>query len=43
MWHLILTFPELSWLLGETHSLKLPTLARHNSNHLPEVFYDWRS
>ena len=28
-------------LLGEAHWLKLPTLARHHSNHLHELFYEW--
>lgn len=23
--------------------IKLPTLGRHHSNHLHELFYDWRS
>ena len=27
-------------LLGEAHRLKPPTLARHHSNHLHELFYD---
>ena len=27
-------------LLGEAHCLKLPTRARHHSNHLHELFYD---
>ena len=27
-------------LLGEAHWLKPPTLARHHSNHLHELFYD---
>ena len=27
-------------LLGEAHWLKLPTLARHHSNHLHELFYE---
>ena len=42
-------FQELSWvwsplgeLLGEAHWLKPPTLARHHSNHLHELFYDKR-
>ena len=30
-------------LLGEAHWLKPPTLARHHSNHLHELFYDRRS
>ena len=30
-------------VLGEAHWLKLPTLARHHSNHLHELFYDRRS
>ena len=30
-------------LLEETHWLKLPTLARHHSNHLCELFYNRRS
>ena len=30
-------------LLGEAHSLKPPTLARHPSNYLHELFYDRRS
>ena len=30
-------------LLGEAHWLKLPTLARHHSNYLHELFYDRRS
>ena len=30
-------------LLGEAHRLKLPTPARHHSNHLHELFYDRRS
>ena len=30
-------------LLGEAHRLKPPTLARHYSNHLHELFYDRRS
>ena len=34
---------ELAKLLGEAHELKLPTLARHHSNHLHELFYDRRS
>ena len=29
-------------LLGEAHWLKQPTLARHHSNHLHELFYDTR-
>ena len=31
-------FSHCYWLLGEAHSLKLPTLARHHSNHLHELF-----
>ena len=27
-------------LLGEAHCLELPTLARHHSDHLHELFYD---
>ena len=30
-------------LLGEAHWLKPPTLARHHSNHLHELFYNRRS
>ena len=30
-------------LLGEVHWLKLPTLARHHSNYLHELFYNRRS
>ena len=30
-------------LLGEAHRPKPPTLARHHSNHLHELFYDRRS
>ena len=30
-------------LLGEAHWLKLPTLARHHSNHVHELFYNRRS
>ena len=30
-------------VLGEAHLLKPPTLARHRSNHLHELFYDRRS
>ena len=30
-------------LLGEAHWLKPPTLARHQSNHLHELFYDRKS
>ena len=30
-------------MLGETHWLKPPTLARHHSNHLHELFYDRKS
>ena len=30
-------------VLGEAHWLKPPTLARHHSNHLHELFYDRRS
>ena len=30
-------------LLGEAQGLKPPTLARHHSNHLHELFYDRRS
>ena len=33
----------LTGFLGDTHCLKPPTLARHPSNHLPELFYDRRS
>ena len=29
-------------LLGEAHRLKPPTLARHHSNRLHELFYDRR-
>ena len=36
-----LVFGEM--VLGEVHWLKLPTLARHQSNHLHELFYDRRS
>ena len=35
----LLSFP----VLGEAHWQKLPTLARHHSNHLHELFYDGRS
>ena len=35
--------PEYSEVLGEAHWLKLPTLARHHSKHLHELFYDRRS
>ena len=37
--------PELLWvqLLGEAHWGKLPTLARHHTNHSHEIFYDRRS
>ena len=33
---------SMKWwdLLGEAHWLKPPTLARHHSNHLHELFYD---
>ena len=31
-------FSHCYWLLGEAHSLKLPTLARYHSNHLHELF-----
>ena len=34
---------SLMVLLGETHWLKLPTLATHHSKHLHELFYDRRS
>ena len=30
-------------LLGEAHGLKPPTLTRHHSNYLHELFYDRRS
>ena len=52
---LLLTWRLLKWwslwfrqhyatpLLGEAHWLKPPTLARHHSNHLHELFYDRRS
>ena len=30
-------------LLGEAYRLKPPTLAKHHSNHLRELFYDRRS
>ena len=30
-------------VLGEAHCLKPPTLARHHSNHLHELFYGRRS
>ena len=30
-------------VLGEAHWLKPPTLPRHYSNHLCELFYDRRS
>jgi len=30
-------------MLGEAHSLKPPTLARHHSNYLLELFHDRRS
>ena len=30
-------------LLGEAHRLRPPTLARHYSNYLHELFYDRRS
>ena len=33
----------LTKLLGEAHQLKLPTLTRHHSIHLHELFYDRRS
>ena len=33
----------LTKLLGKAHWLKPPTLARHHSNHLHELFYDRRS
>ena len=38
-------FPGISrfLLLGEAHWLKLPTLARHHSNHLHELLYNRRS
>jgi len=40
----ILSMKSLSGeLLGEAHCLKPPTLARHHSNHLHELFYDSRS
>ena len=32
--------PLRDFLLGEAHWLKPPTLARHHSNHLHELFYD---
>ena len=36
--------PEYSLeVLGEAHRMKPPTLARHHSNHLHELFYDRRS
>ena len=34
---------EVSLVLGEARWLKLPTLARHHSNHVHELFYDRRS
>ena len=34
---------DMARLLGEAHGLKPPTLARHHSNHLHELFYDRRS
>ena len=35
--------PSRFLLLGKAHWLKLPTLARHHSNHLHELLYDRRS
>ena len=34
---------QFFYLSGEAHSLKPATLARHHSNPLHELFYDWRS
>ena len=35
--------PASVLVLGETHRLKLPTLARHRGNHSCEFLYDRRS
>ena len=41
--HLFFRSVFLLTLLGEAQWLKLPTLAKHHSNHLHELFYDRRS
>ena len=42
-WAAVHAVTKSQTLLGEAHWLKLPTLARHHSNHLHELFYDRRS
>lgn len=43
LWATVRTLTVVGSQIVREPLIKLPTLGRHHSNHLHELFYDWRS